>query len=243
MIFNNPLLRKTPEAFQFINMRLPMTKSLPMINSQMSVATKHKRIITSKMYIHPYWSGGLMRTKRENEKSFGTKMKEIRQLKRISFKDLANKTGFSQRYLEEIEDGIAIPPVGAVIQIAKALTINSGLFLSAGKQKAVEKRKKESIYKHTQAYSYKTLTPHAEKKHMKAFLVTINPKQTHKMVEYRHEGEEFIYVLKGHIELIIGENPNILNKDETLHFDSGIPHRLRNVGDNGAELLITILTH
>lgn len=184
-----------------------------------------------------------MRIKMENEKSFGTKIKEIRQLRKISFKNLANKTGFSQRYLKEIEDGIAIPPVGAVIQIAKALAIDSGSFLSTEKQKAAEERKKESFYKRTQAYAYKTLTPNAEKKHMKAFLVTINPKQTHKMVEYRHEGEEFVYVLKGHIELMIGENPNILNKDETLHFDSGISHRLRNLGDHEAELLVVILTH
>ena len=34
---------------------------------------------------------------------------------------------------------------------------------------------------------------------MKAFLVTIDPKQDHKMVEYRHEGEEFLYVLKGDV--------------------------------------------
>ena len=47
---------------------------------------------------------------------------------------------------------------------------------------------------------------------MKAFLVTIDPKQDHKMVEYRHEGEEFLYVLKGHVEVRVGENQNLLKK-------------------------------
>jgi len=183
-----------------------------------------------------------MSPKKIDEKSFGAKMKQLRQVRKISYEQLANKTGFSQRYLKEIEDGMAIPPVSAVIQIAKALAIDAGSFLSAEEQEASAKRRRESFYKRTQAYSYKTLTPDAETKHMKAFLVTIDPKQDHKMVEYRHEGEEFIYVLKGEVEVRVGENPNHLKKGETLHFDSGIPHKLRNLGDDVVKLLVILYT-
>jgi quercetin dioxygenase-like cupin family protein len=77
---------------------------------------------------------------------------------------------------------------------------------------------------------------------MKAFLVTIDPKQVHKMVKYRHEGEEFIYVLKGQVEVMVGENQNILKRGQTLHFDSGIPHKLRNLGDEEAKLLVVLYT-
>jgi quercetin dioxygenase-like cupin family protein len=183
-----------------------------------------------------------MITKKVNEKSFGAKMKQLRQLKKISYEQLANNTGFSQRYLKEIEDGIAIPPVSSVIQIAKALSVDSGSFLSAEEQEAKERRRKESFFKRTQAYAYKTLTPDAETKHMKAFIVTIDPKQDHKMVEYRHEGEEFIYVLKGQVEVMVGENQNLLKKGKTLHFDSGITHKLRNLSNEVAKLLVVLYT-
>jgi len=183
-----------------------------------------------------------MTTKKIDEKSFGAKMKQLRQVRKTSLEQLANKTGYAQRYLKEIEEGIAIPPVSAVIQIAKALSIDSGSFLSAEEQEASEKKRRESFFKRTQAYSYKTLTPEAETRHMKAFLVTIDPKQDHKMVEYRHEGEEFIYILKGHVEVMVGENKNLLKKGETLHFDSGIPHKLRNLSDEAAKLLVVIYT-
>ena len=169
-------------------------------------------------------------------------MMQLRQLRRISFEQLANKTGFSQRYLKEIEEGIAIPPVSAVIQIAKALAIDAGSFLSAEEREATEKRRKESFYKRTQAYSYKTLTPDAETKHMKAFLVTIDPRQDHKMVEYKHDGEEFVYVLKGHVEVMVGESQNVLKRGETLHFNSGITHKLRNLSEEEAKLLVVIYT-
>ena len=183
-----------------------------------------------------------MATKKMDEKSFGAKMKQLRLLRKTSFEQLANKTGFSQRYLKEIEEGLAIPPVSAVIQIAKALAIDSGSFLSAEEQEASEKRRRESFYKRTQAYSYKTLTPDAETKHMKAFLVTIDPKQDHKMVEYKHEGEEFVYVLKGHIEVMVGESQNLLKKGENLHFNSGLTHKLRNLSEEEAKLLVVIYT-
>ncbi len=183
-----------------------------------------------------------MATKKVDEKSFGAKMKQLRQLRKMSFETLANKTGLSNRYLKEIEEGKIIPPVSAVIQISKALSIDSGSFLSAEEQEALARKRKESFYKRTQAYSYKTLTPDAESKHMKAFLVTIDPKQDHRMVEYRHDGEEFIYVLKGEVEVRVGDHENHLKKGETLHFDSGIPHKLRNVSDEESKLLVVLYT-
>ena len=182
-----------------------------------------------------------MATKKLDEKSFGAKMEQLRGVRKMSLEQLAGLTGLSQRYLKEIEQGIANPSVSVVIQIAKALSIDSGSFLSADEE-ASEKRRIESYYKRTQAYSYKTLTPDAERRHMKAFLVTVDPRQDHKMVEYRHEGEEFVFVLRGEIEVIIGEKQHRLKKDGTLHFDSGTAHKLRNPTDEEAQLLVVVYT-
>jgi len=77
---------------------------------------------------------------------------------------------------------------------------------------------------------------------MKAFLVTIDPRQDHKMVEYRHEGEEFVYIIKGEVEVIVGEDQHLLKKEETLHFDSGMVHKLRNLTEEEAKLLVVIYT-
>lgn len=176
------------------------------------------------------------------DESFGSKMEQFRQEKKISLERLASETGFAQRYLKEIEKGTVIPPVSAIIRIAKALAIDSGSFLSSEKDELSERRRRESFYKRTQAYSYKTLTPDAGTRHMKAFLVTIESKRDHKMVDYHHEGEEFIYVLKGQVEVIVGENRNLVKKNETLHFNSGITHKLRNLGSQEAKLLVVIYT-
>ena len=183
-----------------------------------------------------------MITKKVDDKSFGATMKHLREVEKVSLEQLSNKTGLAQRYLKAIEDGQAAPPVSAVIQIAKALSVDSGSFLSAEDREASEKRRRESFFKRTQAYSYKTLTPDAETKHMKAFLVTIDPHQDHRMVEYRHGGEEFLYVLTGHVEVRVGESQHSLKKGETLHFDSGLPHKLHNLSEEEAMLIVVIYT-
>lgn len=45
-----------------------------------------------------------------------------------------------------------------------------------------------------------------------------------------HEGYEYGYVLKGQIEVTIGDDVFLLHEGESLGFDSAIPHVLRNPG-------------
>lgn len=170
----------------------------------------------------------------------GQKIKNARARKKFSLDHVANETGFATTYLKEIESGKAIPPVGALLQIARALEIDSGSLLKEPESKLQGRIKAHT--KRTENYAYTTLTPGAENKHLKAFLVTVAAQQAHKGVDYHHEGEEFVYVLSGKIEVNVGEHVNTLAKGESLHFNSGIRHQLRSVSDETAELLVVIYT-
>ncbi len=134
-----------------------------------------------------------------------------------------------------------MPPVSAIIQISKALVVDAGKFLSADDTKTGRK-KAESFSKRKNAYFYKTLTPDAEHKHMKGFHVTIPPESDHEGVEYKHEGEEFIYVLDGRLEIKVGPDLRSLKKGETIHFDANKTHRLRNPGKKKTELIVVVYT-
>ena len=168
----------------------------------------------------------------------GRKIKKVRTGKKITFDKMANETGFSIDYLKKIEAGKVIPPVGTLLQIARALEIDSTLFLKKQETKLTERIR--AYTERTENYAYTTLTPGAENKHLKAFLVTVDPLQEHKGVGYHHEGEEFVYVLSGKVEVVVGEHVNKLNEGESLHFNSGIRHQLRNTSKEKAELLVVI---
>ncbi len=168
----------------------------------------------------------------------GKKIKQIRTKKKVSLDYVANETGFSIDYLKKLETGKAIPPVGTLLQIARTLEIDSGLLLK--EEKSNLKQRIKAYTKRTDNYAYKILTPGTENKHLKAFKVSVEPMQDHKGVGYQHEGEEFVYVLSGKIEVKVGDHINTLKKDDSLHFNSGIKHQLKNTGKKTAELLVII---
>ena len=168
----------------------------------------------------------------------GRKIKTARIRKKVSFDRLANETGFSVEYLKNIETGREIPPVGALLQISRALELDSGFLLR--EQETNLKRRVKAYTKRTENYAYTTLTPGAENKHRKAFKVTVDALKDHKGVGYQHEGEEFVYVLSGNMEIIVGEHVNKLKSGDSLHFNSGIRHKMKNIGKEKAELLVVI---
>ena len=168
----------------------------------------------------------------------GKKIKKARTAKKITLDFVANETGCSVDYLKKLEAGKVIPPVGTILRIARTLQIDSGFLLKEQEDKL--KKRIKAYSKRTDNYAYTTLTPGAENKHLKAFRVIIDAMQNHKGVEYQHEGEEFVYVLSGKIEVIVGENVNTLSKNDSLHFNSGIKHMLRNIGKKDAELIVVI---
>ena len=180
------------------------------------------------------------RMKQTKTRSVGKKIGQFRKKKKITLNQVANDTGCSIDYLKKIEAGKVIPPVGTLLQISRALEIDSGFFLR--EQETTVKRRVKAYKKRTENYAYTTLTPGAENKHLKAFRITVDAMKDHKGVGYQHEGEEFVYVLAGQIEVTVGEHVNRLKEGESLHFNSGVRHKLRNIGNNKADLLVVIYT-
>jgi quercetin dioxygenase-like cupin family protein len=180
------------------------------------------------------------RKKSSGSPPLGERIKKARQAKKFTLNHVANQTGCSVDYLKEVESAKAIPPVGTLLKISRALEIDSALLLK--EQEATAESRVKAYRKRTENYAYTTLTPGAEKKHLKAFRVTVDPQRDHKGVGYQHEGEEFIYLLAGRIEVTVGSHKNKLKKGESIHFNSGIRHNIRNVGDKKAELLVVIYT-
>ena len=178
---------------------------------------------------------------RKKTQPLGKRLMKLRREKKLTLKNLANETGLTARYISEVEKGEVIPPVSVILQLSRALEIDSGVLLTEEKKRR-GKDSDEDFQKRTKDYTYQTLTPEARHKHLKAFRIFIDPKSDHKGVSYQHLGEEFIYVFKGKIEVMVGENKNTLAPDECLHFNSSIVHKLRNISGERAELLVVLYT-
>ncbi len=169
--------------------------------------------------------------------NLGERIRIMRERQHLNIKQLAEKTGYKEEYLNKIEEGKISPPVGALISISRALAVDSKTLLSEDK-----KKRRQSYLKRTKAYAYRSLTPDAEDKHLWAYLVALEPKKQHEMVAYKHEGEEFMYVLEGKVEVTVGEEAHELKKGQTIHFNSGVNHNLRNLSSKASKLIVVVYT-
>lgn len=174
--------------------------------------------------------------------TFGQRIKKLREDQKMTLTELADKTGQTPEFIEQVEADLMTPPVSFLLQLSNALKIDPSSFLTEQEKAHIEGKRQEGFFKRTQNYSYRTLTPGAADKHLRAFMVTIEPRETHKMIEYKHPGEEFIFVYKGELELTLGGKVFHLKQGETIHFDSETKHKLRNISDQRCELLVTLYT-
>ena len=188
------------------------------------------------------YRAGLTKEEIGGDATFGRRIKRLREDKKLTIGQLASQTGETPEFIDKIEKGTITPPVSFLLQLARAFDIDPSSFLSKHEKIEIGEKRHESFFKRTQDYSYRTLTAGAADKHLRAFMVTIEPKKRHKIVEYKHPGEEFVFVMSGELEIIVGPKDYHLKPGESIHFNSETKHRLRNLCEKKCELIVVLYT-
>ncbi|HUT54522.1 MAG TPA: XRE family transcriptional regulator [bacterium] len=180
--------------------------------------------------------------KKKRDESFGARLKRLREKEGQSIEDLAAQVGMKASHLADLEANRMLPPVAEIITLARSLAVEPSAFMGAEPAKASPHRRRQARARRTTDYAYETLTPEEHDKHLMAFRVTIDPEKEHPKLGYRHEGEEFIYVLSGKLKITVGRKTTSLGPGGSEHFDSGIRHVLKNPGREPAVLVVVIYT-
>jgi quercetin dioxygenase-like cupin family protein len=85
-------------------------------------------------------------------------------------------------------------------------------------------------------------TPGVRDQEAEICLVTVDPKSLFEWTDgkgpFRHEGEEFLYVVSGTINARVGSETRILENGDYVYFPGIIPHRFENIGDSPAQMMI-----
>ena len=179
---------------------------------------------------------------RRKDAGFGEKIGKLREAQGWSRESLAEATGQTPEFIAQVESDDISPPVSFLVRLAGALDVDPGTFLHKEERAAIRDQRAQAFIKRTRSYSYQTLTPGAEKSHLRAFMVTIESHHSHKPVEYKHEGEEFIYVMEGDLEFTLGGKTHVLKKGECIHFNSDIPHKLKSLSNEPTRCLVMLYT-
>lgn len=73
---------------------------------------------------------------------------------------------------------------------------------------------------------------------MEPFVIDVEPSTTETPELSTHEGEEFIYVLVGHIEINYGQAVYQLEAGDSLYYNSIVPHNVHATGSSARILAV-----
>jgi quercetin dioxygenase-like cupin family protein len=88
-------------------------------------------------------------------------------------------------------------------------------------------------------YEYVSLAPHKTDRHMEPFLVTLVPSATEEE-RSTHDGQEFIFVLTGTMEVRLGEEIHFLEPGDSIYYDSTVPHLVKCHGETETRILAVL---
>ena len=189
-----------------------------------------------------------------NNKIIGAKIKNIRESKQLSIEEVAERSGLGIEQIERIEGNLDFPSLAPLIKIARVLGVRLGTFLDDQAELGpVVCRKKDSeadgigfTNNATQGHKhmdYHSLSQDKSGRHMEPFLIEIAPSEEGEdFILSTHEGEEFIYVLSGVVEINYGKNTYILEEGDSIYYDSIVAHHVHAEADNRARILGVVYT-
>jgi transcriptional regulator with XRE-family HTH domain len=187
-----------------------------------------------------------------SRKNPGKKIREYREFRQISRQDLALKSNLDINQLEKIEEKGVMPSLGHLIKVSRALGVRIGTFLDdqdqlgpvivrSGEEKSSVSfsTKDETSREHLNFFS---LAQDKSGRHMEPFIVEIEPSRESDYKLSSHEGEEFIYVLEGSVEINYGKDLFHINKGDTIYLDSVVAHNVHAAGNQHAKILAVVYT-
>lgn len=182
-----------------------------------------------------------------DSEKIGKRIATFRERLDMGVDDLAERAGVAASLIGDIEAGMVSPALGVMIKLSRALGQRVGTFMDdqltkdpvitrAAEQEEGIASHKESTQGH---YRYHALGAGKTDRHMEPFFIKISP--TEERDSSSHEGEEFIVVVSGQVELLYGKNTYLLKEGDTMYYNSLVPHCLSAVGGD-AKIYAVIFT-
>jgi len=183
-------------------------------------------------------------------KNVGEKVRKIREFKNLSQEELAERSKLSKDLIIKIEENKDMPFLAPLIRIARTLGVRLGTFLDDASELGpvitrTGNRKQGVSFSHEKSADPSDLVffPLASDKsgrHMEPFIIDVKPSKDNEFSLSSHEGEEFLYVLSGDIEISYGSEVYTLSAGESIYYDSIVNHHVHSANEKTARILAVV---
>lgn len=167
--------------------------------------------------------------------AIGAHLRQLRARRRLSLAQVAQAVGISVGFLSAMERSQMSGSVSTLRKLARFYKTNILDFFGANGASSRQVRPPErkvleagtGVRMELLAWGNTVMEPH---------LFRIAP-EAGSGDPYTHEGEEFIYVLRGDLEISVDREQYRLKPGDSFYFESATPHRWRNPGPRETLLL------
>lgn len=167
--------------------------------------------------------------------AIGTHLRQLRARRKLSLAQVAQQVGISVGFLSALERSQMSGSVGTLRKLARFYQTNILDFFDANETASRQVRPAErkvleageGVRMELLAWGNAVMEPH---------LFRIAP-DAGSGDPYTHDGEEFIYVLRGDLSITVGSDEYHLKPGDSFYFESATPHRWKNPGRKETLLL------
>ena len=160
--------------------------------------------------------------------------------------ELAAKAGVSQPFLSQIERGLATPSLTTIFALAEALGVQPGQLLRPPRRAGHVRHETAPQVMKAHEHASDIVLVHSSgtkpsllEAYEHEFMPGEMPREW-----FHHQGEDFVYVLEGAVELQLrGEEPILLELGRSAAYPGEIPHRCVVSGDVKARTLVVVSAH
>lgn len=166
----------------------------------------------------------------------GEKLRGLRLKKSMGLVELGKHTGFSPAMLSKLERGKLFPTLPTLLRIAMVFSVGLDFFFTDQRKRrvvAIVRRKDRLRFPERPgtrdvAYDFESLDFPVTEPKLNAYFAEFKPPPANKLNMHEHTGVEFLYMIRGKLDLIVGSDVHTLDAGDAIYFDSSVPHGYRS---------------
>lgn len=166
----------------------------------------------------------------------GSKIKAIRLQRGLTQGELASRCELTKGYISQLENDIASPSIGTLIDILNVLGVTPQDFFTEPKAEKIVFTKQDFFESENGDGQNIWLIPNSQKNEMEPIILVLPPEGASD-VRYPFEGEEFGYVLEGKIRIDTDTASYEAKKSEAFYIDGKHEHRIINITAKTARIV------
>lgn len=176
---------------------------------------------------------------RTRDGDLGRRLRQLRSSRGLSLAEVAEGTAISPSFLSMVENGQSDMTVSRLMRLVHWYGVSIADLLPAPTNlpvRVVPADERRSLELADEGITILMLAPNGRNAMMP--VLNVYADQGGMAEAAQHDGEEFVHILEGSVELTIGEaEPIVLRPGDSAYYRADVPHAFRNVGDGEARFL------